>query len=220
MESIDGPRTGATAKRPLGRKSMQEAVVKKIERYTTERMTARRVGWADFDDAQQLHSDPLVAKTLSVDGRPLSEDMTRRIIRRAILHWRTQRFGLWMFRRSDTGEFIGRGGLIQYDALVPGGSPEVGLAYSVLSPYWGQGYATEMGDASLWIGFRQLGLGTIGAWTLPSNLASQRVMAKLGFHYECDIVFSGRPHRFFRLDRQDYQPRHILAKNIKDHARR
>ncbi len=128
--------------------------MKRIERYTTSRLAARRVCWADFEDAQQLHSDPLVARTLSADGQPLPEDTTRRMLRRAILHWRTHGFGLWMFRSRDNGEFIGRGGLIRYDALDMGGREEIGLAYAVLSPHWGQGYATEMGDASLRIGFR------------------------------------------------------------------
>jgi ribosomal-protein-alanine N-acetyltransferase len=189
-----------------------------MERYTTERLTARRVCRTDFDDAQRLHSDPLVARTLSADGRPLSEETTRRMLRRSIQHWRVQGFGLWMFRSRDTGELIGRGGLIRYDAIDMGGRGEIGLAYAVLSAHWGQGYATEMGDASLCIGFRQLGLESIGAWTLPSNLASQRVMAKLGFRYETDIIFCGLPHRFFRLDRPDYQPRHACLEDAIHHA--
>ncbi|MGE5295539.1 MAG: hypothetical protein ACM3VT_11980 [Solirubrobacterales bacterium] len=47
-----------------------EGIVGRIDRYTTDRLAARRIGWADFEDAQQLHSDPLVAKTLSADGLP------------------------------------------------------------------------------------------------------------------------------------------------------
>jgi len=194
--------------------------VGRIERYTTERLTARRVRWADFDDAQRLHSDPQVARTLSTTGQPLPEETTRRMLRRSILHWRTQGFGLWMFHRRDTGEFIGRGGLIRYNALDMGGREEIGLAYAVMSSHWGQGYATEMGDTSLCVGFRHLEFESIGAWTLPSNLASQRVMAKLGFRYESDIIFCGLPHRFFRLDRQDYQPRHTCVEDAKDHARK
>jgi RimJ/RimL family protein N-acetyltransferase len=194
--------------------------VKRIERYATDRLIARRICWADFEDAQQLHSDPLVAKTLSADGRPLPEDTTRRMLRRAVMHWRTQGFGLWMFRSRDGGDFIGRGGLIRYDPLDMGGREEIGLAYAVLSPHWGQGYATEMGDASLHIGFEYLGFDNIGAWTLPTNLASQRVMAKLGFQYECDIVFCGLPHRFFRLDRRDYHPLHACVEDAKGHVRR
>ncbi len=199
---------------------MHGGIVRKIGQYSTERLTARRVCWADLDDAQQLHSDPEVAKTLSADGRPLSEEMTRRMLRRSILHWRAQGFGLWMFRRRDSGEFIGRGGLIRYTPLDVGGREEIGLAYAVLSPHWGRGYATEMGDSILGIGFGRLGFESIGGWTLPSNLASQRVLAKLGFRYECDILFSGLTHRFFRLDRRDYVPRYARLEDAEHPARR
>lgn len=179
-------------------------IVSRIAQFSTERLDARRVCWADLEDALRLHADRQIASTLSADGGPLSEDTTRRMLRKAILHWRTHGFGLWMFHRRDTGELIGRGGLIRHNGVDLDGHQEVGLAYLVLSDHWGQGYATEMGQASLAAGFEQLGLETIGGWTLPTNLASQRVLTKLGLHYEKDIVFVGRPHRFFRLDRRDY----------------
>ncbi len=191
-----------------------------IEQFSTERMIARRVCWADFEEAQRLHSDPLVARTLSVEGRPLSEETTRRMLRRSILHWRTNGFGLWMFRSRTTGAFVGRGGLILHSALDMGGAQQVGLAYAVISPLWGQDYATEMGDASLCIGFHHLGFEDIAAWTLPTNLASQRVLAKLGYRYECDITFAGLPHRFFNLDRRDYEPRHTCIETARSHAQR
>ena len=34
---------------------------------------------------------------------------------------------------------------------------------------------------------------------MPVNLASQRVMEKLGFRYEWDFEFAGLLHRFYRL---------------------
>jgi [ribosomal protein S5]-alanine N-acetyltransferase len=58
----------------------------------------------------------------------------------------------------------------------------IGLAYAVLSEFWNQGFATEMGQLSLKIGFERLGLPNISSWTLPINEASRTVMDKLGFH--------------------------------------
>ena len=65
--------------------------------------------------------------------------------------------------------------------------------------YWNQGFAAEMAQTSLEVGFGQLGFSEIGSWTLPDNLASQRVMEKLGFRYERDFDFAGLKHRFYRL---------------------
>jgi [ribosomal protein S5]-alanine N-acetyltransferase len=79
------------------------------------------------------------------------------------------------------------------------GKDIVGLAYAVMSDYWNQGFATEMAWASLDVGFRRLGFPEIASWTLPANLASQRVLEKLGFRYEREFEFAGLPHHFYRL---------------------
>jgi [ribosomal protein S5]-alanine N-acetyltransferase len=92
--------------------------------------------------------------------------------------------------------FIGRGGLNIYQI---DGNEIIGLAYAVLSDHWNQGFATEMAAISLEVGFHQLGFKEILSWSLPSNLASQRVMEKLGFRHERDIQFAGLWHRLYRL---------------------
>ena len=45
----------------------------------------------------------------------------------------------------------------------------------------------------------------IASWTVPINLASQRVLEKLGFRHEKDIEFAGLPHRFYRLVKDGWQ---------------
>jgi RimJ/RimL family protein N-acetyltransferase len=45
----------------------------------------------------------------------------------------------------------------------------------------------------------------IWSWALPGNLASQRVMEKLGFQYERDFEFAGLLHRFYRLVAADWE---------------
>jgi len=160
---------------------------------TTTRLDARRITLAHFSEIHRLHSDPLVMKTLSADGNVMSEEATREHLQRCSDHWDQHRFGLWVFRDKADGQFIGRGGLMTYQI---DGEGLVGLAYAVRSDHWNQGFATEMAEASLRFGFERLGLSEIGSWTLPINLASQRVMAKLGFRYEKDINFAGLAHRF------------------------
>ena len=52
----------------------------------------------------------------------------------------------------------------------------------------------------------------IGSWTLPINLASQRVMEKLGFRYERDFEFAGLLHRFYRLVAGEWEGYHAGEK--------
>jgi len=173
-----------------------------ISTLTTPRLLAEAITPADFPDIHRLLSDPPVMKTLSADGEPLSEEATRDGIRQAVDHWRRHGFGFWVFHRKKDGVFIGRSGLkiCQID-----GRDVVGLAYAVISNYWNQGFATEMAHASLEVGFGRLGFPEIASWTLPVNLASQRVMEKLGFHYERDFEFAGLLHRFYRLVKEEWK---------------
>jgi RimJ/RimL family protein N-acetyltransferase len=171
-----------------------------IDQFTTARLSAQRITLPHFPEIHRLHSDPLVMKTLSADGNVMSEEATRKHLQRCSNHWDQHGFGLWVFRARADGQFIGRGGLMTYQI---DGEDVVGLAYAVMSGHWNQGFATEMAEASLRFGFERLGLSEIDSWTLPINVASQRVMAKLGFRYEKDIEFAGLPHRFYRLVKDD-----------------
>jgi RimJ/RimL family protein N-acetyltransferase len=164
----------------------------------TPRLLAEAIAPLHFPDVHRLHCDPRVMQTLSADGKPLSEEATRESVRQAVSHWREHGFGFWVFHRKKDGAFIGRGGLKTYQI---DGRNIIALAYAVLSAFWNKGFATEMARASLDVGFDSLGFPEIASWTLPGNLASQRVLEKLGFRYERDFEFAGLPHRFYRLVR-------------------
>ena len=58
------------------------------------------------------------------------------------------------------------------------------LGYEVDRRYWGHGYATEASRALLDFGFKQLGLHRIWAYCLEENVASARVLEKVGMRYE------------------------------------
>ena len=61
-----------------------------------------------------------------------------------------------------------------------------------------------MAAASLQVGFQDLGVQELASWTLPFNVASQRVLEKLAFRYESEIVFAGLPHLLYRLTASDW----------------
>jgi RimJ/RimL family protein N-acetyltransferase len=73
-----------------------------------------------------------------------------------------------------------------------------------MSAFWGLGLATEIAQASLKIGFERLNLSTIVCFTLPTNRASQRVMAKAGFQYERNISHANLPHVFYRMTQLEW----------------
>ena len=167
-----------------------------IASLTTPRMLAKAITPSHYAELHCLYTDPLVTRTLASARRPLPEEKIVETIQQAVDHWRQHGFGYWVFRMKEGGQFVGRGGLTTHKM---DGEPVVGLGYAVMPGYWNQGFATEMAQASLEVGFRHLGLTEIWSWALPENRASQRVMEKLGFRYERGLDFAGMLHRFYRV---------------------
>ena len=58
------------------------------------------------------------------------------------------------------------------------------LGFWIGKKYWGKGLASEAVKLALNIGFNQLGLDKITAWTFEANAASRKVMEKCGFKFD------------------------------------
>jgi len=58
------------------------------------------------------------------------------------------------------------------------------IGYELNPKYWGRGYATEAARAMLAFGFDTLGLHRVWAECVAGNLASRRVLEKLGMTLE------------------------------------
>ena len=159
------------------------------------------MGPSHFAEIRTLHSDPRVMATLSADGNIFTEDQTRAFLQRTAEHWSLHDFGLWIFHLSSTGDFIGYGGIKH---AVVEDKDEIELAYAVSSARWNKGFATEMSEAALKVGFGELRLERIVAFTLPHNKGSRSVMEHCGFAHHRDIVHAGLRHVLYHLDSSDY----------------
>ncbi len=175
------------------------------EQIDTPRLFGRRAREEDFADLLRLYQDAAVMRTLSADGRPLEVVAARMRLESGVAHWRQHGFGVWTFRNREDLRFVGYCGLKH---SVVEGRPEVELLYALLSPEWGKGFATEMAAAVLAVGFTDLGLPEIVAFTLPHNTASRRVMEKSGFRCEREITHAGLPHVLYRLRREEWESIH------------
>lgn len=161
----------------------------------TPRLLLCRMTADDLDDLTRLHLDPRVMATL---GGVRSPEETREWLAQKLEHWRKHGFGLWLARERETGQFAGRGGLqhVEID-----GRDEIEVGYCFRAEFWGRGLATEMATESIRVAFEVLDLPEIVCFTLTTNLASERVMQKVGFRYERDLLYKELPHVFYRLRR-------------------
>lgn len=61
---------------------------------------------------------------------------------------------------------------------------DVEIFYGLSNEYWGQGLATEAAKAMLHYGFDIIGLKRIIAVVKPDNIASRKVIEKIGMKFE------------------------------------
>ena len=169
-----------------------------IERIETERMVLERLRLDHGPEQLRLLLDRRVNATLWPQARPpTAADVLDGLAAKA-QHWDLHGFGMWLLRDRETGEMVGRGGL-QYTYTA--GLHDVEAGWAIVPERWGQGLATELAHACVGVGFDHVGLRQIVAFTLPTNLASRRVMEKAGFEYEREIVHAGLPHVLYRRRR-------------------
>lgn len=160
----------------------------------TERLTLRRFAEADRAAVARWNAHPEFTRHLAgIQTRSQSDAAFDRWHD----HWRERGFGPLAVEWRETGELIGRAGA-QYHRSWPA-DPEVGWA---LDPaWWGRGIATEAGAACVAFAFGQLGYERLVSITTEANLASRRVMAKLGFVLHAQVPSEWGPLWVHALDR-------------------
>ena len=95
-------------------------------------------------------------------------------------------YGRWACVLKETRTIIGFCGL-KYLPLLDA----VDVGYRFLPEYWGRGLATEACRASLEFGFDTLQLERIVGLVLPENVASIRVLEKVGMQADGRVVDDG-----------------------------
>lgn len=163
----------------------------------TRNLLCLRPGATTADDYERLFTDPAIECWLRPEPmKPFSRADLERMARRDQAHWERHGYGPWAFRERDSGEFVGRGGLAW---ATVGGEREVELPWAVTPAFQNRGYATEMAMAALDIA-REAGLERVVSLTLPSNLASRRIMEKIGLNYSGEIEHVGMTHVLYLLE--------------------
>lgn len=146
----------------------------------SSRLLFRRQQLDDLNHLWDLYCDPQVVKYIPDAPRTYLEVKEE-------LEWFTNghpehpELGLWATIHKESGNFIGRCGLLP---LTIDCQYEVEVAYLIDKAYWGQGLGTEAAGAIRDYGFERLRLTRLICLVDPENLASIRVAEKIGMHFE------------------------------------
>ena len=146
----------------------------------TDRLVIRRLLLSDLDSLFALYRDPDICRHIPDAPRTIAEA-------RVELEWHMNghpqhpELGLWATIDKDTGNFIGRCGLLPWTF---DGQAEVEVAYALAKGYWGRGLATEAAQAIRDHAVGALGLARLICLIDPDNQASIRVAEKIGMAFE------------------------------------
>jgi ribosomal-protein-alanine N-acetyltransferase len=165
---------------------------------TTERLTLRPFVEQDADPLYHILAQEGVLCYFP-NPEPPPPDRIERFVSHQIKHWEDHGFGWWAVELRTEQKLIGWNGL-QY---LPE-TDEIEIGYLLNRDYWGRGLATEGARPGLRFGFETLGLERIIALTHPENVASQRVIAKLGMAFTNEADYFGMHVCRFEIDADTY----------------
>jgi RimJ/RimL family protein N-acetyltransferase len=109
----------------------------------------------------------------------LAADETDAFLERIRLHFEQHRFGLWAVELKDTNEFAGYIGLA-VPSFKAHFTPCVEIGWRLAARFWNRGLATEGAAAVLSFAHDNLRLEEVVSFTAAENVASRRVMEKIG----------------------------------------
>jgi ribosomal-protein-alanine N-acetyltransferase len=167
--------------------------------FETARLILRRFTTADAALILQLNSDPEIVRY--VHERVLtSEEDAARVLDDIILPQYEKQLGRWAVHVKDNMEFIGWCGLKYRPER-----DENDLGYRFMQKAWGKGYATEAAGETLSHGFNELGLQEITGRSHIENLASTRVLEKIGMRFIGEGILDDCPVRTYVLDSTSFK---------------
>lgn len=167
----------------------------------TARLRLRTMRPEDVSSIHSIWSDPEVMKYIPVVLFRTPEEIGE-FIALSLQRWEERGFGIFAVTIKENDELVGYCGLQYLD-----GTPEVEIYYGLSKVSWNRGIATEAARAVIKFGFEQVKLENIAGVTLPDNVASQKVLEKIGLEKrEVSKRFYNTECVYFAAAREDYLP--------------
>ena len=161
----------------------------------TKRLLLRHLEPGDLASLHALYRDPEMRKYYPDGTRTLLETKEE-------LEWflhghpRHPELGLWATVERNTGEFLGRCGLLPWHIQ---GTQEVELAFMIKKERWREGLAAEAALGIIGHAHEALGLRRLVCLVMPGNAASAGVANKVGMSFEREFTDEIGPCHLYSL---------------------
>ncbi len=157
-------------------------------RLETERLRLRWLTFDDIDAYNELGTNPEIIRYVGNQPFASLDVAKEKLCAAPLKDYATYGYGRFACVWKQTGQVIGICG----PKFLPD-TGDVDLGYRLLPNFWGMGLATESALASIHYARQQLGLQRLVAWVHPENVASTRVLTKLGFSFERTTTIADTP---------------------------
>jgi len=119
-------------------------------------------------------------------GVPWTDERIQSFVNRQVELFSERGFCRWKLLLKPAQEIIGFCGVGFW-----GDGPEPEIGWWLARPHWGHGFATEAARIVLRDALERVGLDRIISIARPANIASTRIMEKLGLKLECEFEKDG-----------------------------
>ncbi len=164
----------------------------------TARLVLRPIAVNDAAPLHRISNEPGVRRYLW-DDEPVSTATVWELTSQSARMFSEEEIGLFGVRRRGSENLIGFCGFVRLE-----GMKELELAYELTQGAWGEGLATEASLACLRHAFEDANLARVIAGADAENVASLRVIEKLGMTYVGSMNPNAPEEPFYAVYREEF----------------
>lgn len=156
--------------------------------FESARLRFRPIAMDDAQDLFELDSNPKVHRFLG--NRPAASiTESVEVVKKILSQYEEFDIGRWAVIEKVSGAFLGWAGL-KYE-LDLRSTAYYDIGYRFKEQYWGKGFAGEAAQAWINHGFNELHLNQICGAAHVDNLASNKILTKIGLIWKEEFVVEG-----------------------------
>lgn len=170
----------------------------------TKHLILRHLSLSDVHGIFELDSNPTVHKYLG--NKPIATiEEAEKNIKSNIRQHKERGIARWAAIEKSSGDFIGWSGLrLNNDLTYNNTTNFYDIGYRFIPRYWGKGYATESSIIALDYFFNTMKKGLLIGIAEVENIASNRVLEKIGLQFKEDFLIDGVIANWYELKKEDY----------------
>jgi ribosomal-protein-alanine N-acetyltransferase len=159
---------------------------------TTKRLYLRETNLEDADFILKLLSSKGWIENISDQGIQTIDDAKNYISTKLLPDYGKNNIAMFVMERREDGIPIGTCGLIKRPQL-----EDIDIGFAILEKFEKKGYAYEAASATLRMAIDDIKIKRIVAITTLENKNSQRLLEKIGLHFEKMIPFDNEELMLF-----------------------